>query len=209
MDILDRIREGLVEGDTVVPLVEEALHALPAADILEKSLVVAMEKVGELWKDGTYFLPDIVLATEAFKEALEILTPHLTEGEAPRRGRYLIGVVRGDVHDLGKSIVITMLTSGGFEVIDLGIDVPVEVFVEKVRELEPDILGIGAYMSTTMLLMKEVIKALEEAGLRDKVKVMVGGVPITPGYAQEVGADSYGRDALEALENSLKLMGAG
>ncbi len=206
MEILDRIRQGVVEGDTVVALVEEALQTLPAGDILQKSLVEAMQQVGELWKDGTYFLPDIVLAAEAFKEALEILTPHLARGDVPRRGRYLIGVVQGDVHDLGKSIVITMLTSGGFEVIDLGINVPVEVFVEKVKELNPDILGIGAYMSTTMLLMKDVIKALEEAGIRDKVKVMVGGVPVTPGYAEEVGADSYGRDALEALENSLKLL---
>jgi len=207
VDILDQIRDSIVEGDPVTALVEEALSSKPAVEILNQVLVTAMQRVGELWKDGTYYLPDIVLAADVFKEAMELLEPHLAEGESTKTGKYLIGVVRGDVHDLGKSIVISMLTSGGFEVIDLGVNVPVEVFVEKVREHEPDILGIGAYMSTTMLLMKEVIEALKEAGLRDKVKVMVGGVPITPGYAQDVGADSYGRDALEALENSVRLMG--
>jgi len=209
MEILENISKGITEGDSVLPLVEEALARLSAAEILNGAVIPGIHAAGDLWQEGTYFLPDVILATESFKEAMGLLEPRLGEGDAPRSGRYLIGVVEGDMHDLGKSIVVAMLTSGGFEVVDLGANVPTQSFVDKVREHEPDILGIGAYMSTTMLIMKDVIAALEAEGLRDKVKVMVGGVPVTPQYALDVGADSYGRDALEALENARKLMGVG
>lgn len=208
MEILEGIRKGITEGDSVLHLVEEALASLSAAEVLNGAVIPGIRGAGDLWQEGTYFLPDVILATESFKEAMGMLEPRLGEGEARRVGKYLIGVVEGDMHDLGKSIVVAMLTSGGFEVVDLGANVSTPAFVEEVREHKPDILGIGAYMSTTMLIMKDVIAALEAAGLRDKVKVMVGGVPVTPQYAQDVGADSYGRDALEALENARRLMGA-
>ena len=207
MDILERIKESIREGDSVLALVEEALAAMAPAEVLNGAVIPGIRKAGDLWQDGTYFLPDIILATESFKEAMDLLKPRLGAGDTPRAGRFLIGVVEGDMHDLGKSIVVAMLTSGGFEVVDLGANVSTPVFVEKVREHEPDILGIGAYMSTTMLLMKEAIAALTAEGLRDKVKVMVGGVPVTPQYAQDVGADGYGRDAMEALENARRLIG--
>lgn len=207
MDILERIKESIREGDSVLALVEEALAAMAPAEVLNGAVIPGIRKAGDLWQNGTYFLPDVILATESFKEAMDLLKPRLGVGDTLRAGRFLIGVVEGDMHDLGKSIVVAMLTSGGFEVVDLGANVSTSVFVQKVREHEPDILGIGAYMSTTMLLMKEAIAALTAEGLRDKVKVMVGGVPVTPQYAQDVGADGYGRDAMEALENARRLIG--
>jgi len=207
MEILESISKGITEGDSVLPLLEEALASLSAAEVLNGAVIPGIHAAGDLWQEGTYFLPDVILATESFKEAMGLLEPRLGEGDAPRLGKYLIGVVEGDMHDLGKSIVVAMLTSGGFEVVDLGANVRTQSFVDKVQEHEPDILGIGAYMSTTMLIMKDIIAALEAEGLRERVKVMVGGVPVTPQYAQDVGADSFGRDALEALENARRLMG--
>ncbi|MDY6796518.1 MAG: corrinoid protein [Actinomycetota bacterium] len=207
MDILTNIKEGITAGDPVNELVQEALSSIEPELILNRGVVAGIRRAGELWQEGEYFLPDVILAAETFKEAMELLEPRIGGGADKGAGSYLIGVVEGDMHDLGKSIVIAMLTSGGFEVIDLGSNVPIQTFVDKVREHQPDIVGVGAYMSTTMLLMKDVVEALEKAGLRDGVKVMVGGVPITPQYAEDVGADSYGRDAMEALENARKLMG--
>ena len=207
MDILEEIKRGVREGDSVLSLVEEALSAHAAQEILERAVIPGIQEAGRRWEEGTYFLPDVILATESFREAMGVLEPRLSAGGTAHLGRYLIGVVEGDMHDLGKSIVVAMLTSGGFEVIDLGANVSARVFVDKVREYEPDILGIGAYMSTTMLLMREVIEALADAGLRERVKVMVGGVPVTPRYAEEVGADGFGRDAMEALRTARRLMG--
>ncbi len=208
VDVLARIRDGICNGDPVASLVEEALLAHTAPDILDGAVIPGIREAGRLWDEGIYFLPDVIMATESFKEAMQLMEAGLAAGEISHAGKYLIGVVEGDVHDLGKSIVAAMLTSGGFEVVDLGSNVSVRTFVEKVREHEPDILGIGAYMSTTMLIMREVIEALEAGGLREKVKVMVGGVPITPQYAEDVGADGFGRDAMEALHNALKIVGA-
>ncbi len=207
MNILDQIKEGIVEGDSVTELVEQALAAEKAEKVLSEGVIAGIHRAGELWQEGKFFLPDVILAADAFKEAMEVLEPKLSGKAAAKVGKCIIGVVEGDMHDLGKSIVIAMLTSGGFEVIDLGCDVPVATFVEKVKEHQPDILGLGAYMSTTMLLMNDVIEALREAGLRDGLKVMVGGVPITAKYAEDVGADGWGRDALDALTNAKALLG--
>jgi len=207
MDIMERIRAGIVEGDSVLPLLEEALASHGAEEVLNEAVVPGVLEAGRLWEEGMYYLPDMIFVTDSFKEAFEVLKQGIGEGEGENLGRFLIGVVQGDMHDLGKSIVVAMLTAGGFEVIDLGFDVSVQTFVDKVREMEPDILGIGAYMSTTMLIMKEVIDALDSAGLRGGVKVMVGGVPITPQFAVDVGADGFGRDAMEALKNARKLVG--
>ena len=207
MNVLERIKEGIREGDPVASLVEEALSTVEAEVILDQAVITGIAEAGQLWQEGQYFLPDVVLAAESFKEAMEVLEPRIAEKTREKVATFLIGVVEGDMHDLGKSIVIAMLTSGGFEVVDLGSNVPVQTFVDKVKEYEPDVVGIGAYMSTTMLLIKDVIEALSEAGLRDKVKVMVGGVPVTPGYCEDVGADGFGMDALEALEVARKLVG--
>ncbi len=207
MSILERIKEGITDGDSVTALVEEALASETSEKVLNEAVIAGIHRAGELWQEGKFFLPDVILAADSFKEAMALVEPHLTTKASAKVGKYLIGVVQGDMHDLGKSIVTAMLTSGGFEVLDLGADVPAATFVEKVREHNPDIVGIGAYMSTTMLLMRDVIEALSAAGLREKVKVMVGGVPVTAKYAEDVGADGWGRDALEALKNAKALLG--
>lgn len=209
MELLAKIMDAVTRGEPVIELVEEAFATVEAESILSEAVVPGIERAGEFWQEGEYFLPDVILASESFKEAMSILEPRLAVESTAGSGVFMIGVVEGDMHDLGKSIVITMLTAGGFEVIDLGANVPVHVFVEKVREHRPDILGIGAYMSTTMLIMKDVIAALEEADLRREVKVMVGGVPVTPQWASDIGADGFGRDAMEALANARGLMEAG
>jgi methanogenic corrinoid protein MtbC1 len=181
----EAILNAVVEGDDVEAprLVEEALAAgLPALDILQQGVVAGITKTGELWKANEYFLPDVILSAEAFKAAMVPLGPRLKEGGGGRPShKYVIGVVEGDMHDLGKGLVIALLQSSGFEVIDLGIDVPKARFVEAVKEHQPAIVGMGAYMTTTMLAMKEIIA--------------------------EVGADAWGKDALDARQKALELVG--
>jgi 5-methyltetrahydrofolate--homocysteine methyltransferase len=159
-----------------------------------------------MWKANEYYMPDVILSADAFKAAMAPLEPRLREAANGRpRQKFVIGAVEGDMHDLGKSLVIAMLQSVSFEVIDLGIDVPVERFLEAVKTHHPAIVGLGAYMSTTMLKMKEIIKALEDAGLRQQVKVMVGGVPTSQEFADEIGADAWGKDALVAMQKAIQM----
>ncbi len=203
------ISKAVMEGEEeeAVRRVNEALEAgLPPLEILQRGIVDGINKTGERWKANEYFLPDVILAADAFKAAMVLLKPHLKEEDSLAKGRkVVIGVVQGDVHDLGKSLVIAMLTSAGFEVIDLGIDVPLERFIEAARQHQPHIMGLGAYMSTTMLQMKEIITELGEKGLRQNLKVMVGGVPTSQEFADEIGADAWGKDALDALDKALEL----
>ena len=197
------------EDEDAERLVNEALAAgLPPLAILQQGAVAGITRAGELWKVNEYFLPDVILAADAFKAAMGPLEPRLKEANGGLQGRkFVIGVVAGDMHDLGKGLVIAMLRSSGFEVIDLGIDVPNEKFIQAVREHKPDIVGMGAYMTTTMLGMKEIVAELELQGLRDGVKVLVGGVPTSQEFADEVGADAWGRDALDAMHKALELVG--
>ena len=203
------ISKAVTEGEEeeAVRKVEEALKSgLPPKEIMQRGIVAGISKAGELWKANEYFLPDVIMAADAFKAAMAILKPRLKEGEGVRKGKKIVmGVVQGDVHDLGKSLVIAMLTSAGFEVIDLGIDVPLQKFIDAAREHQPHILGLGAYMTTTMLEMKGIIAELEKQGLRRKLKVMVGGVPTSQEFADQVGADAWGKDALDAVQKALKL----
>jgi corrinoid protein of di/trimethylamine methyltransferase len=205
------IVNAIVEGDDTqaTRLVEAALaQGLPPLDILNRGVVAGINQTGELWAANKYFLPDVILSADAFKAAMVPLEPRLkaSRGGEPSH-KFVIGVVQGDMHDLGKSLVIAMLTSAGFEVIDLGIDVPKERFIEAVRQYRPAILGLGAYMSTTMLEMKDVIAELEKQGLRQGTKVMVGGVPTSQEFADEVGADAWGKDAMVAMQKALELVG--
>jgi len=205
------IVKAIVEGDDAqaTRLVEAALaQGLPPLDILNQGVVAGINQTGELWAANQYFLPDVILSADAFKAAMLPLEPRLkaSRGGEPSH-KFVIGVVQGDMHDLGKSLVIAMLTSAGFEVIDLGIDVPKEKFIEAVRQHRPAILGLGAYMSTTMLEMKDVIAELEKQGLRQGTKVMVGGVPTSQEFADEVGADAWGKDAMVAMQRALELVG--
>ncbi|MEM1658236.1 MAG: cobalamin-dependent protein [Candidatus Jordarchaeales archaeon] len=141
----------------------------------------------------------MVVAGEAMKEGIKILEPYLRTGEAERLGKVVIGTVRGDMHDIGKNIVATLLSGAGFEVIDLGVDVPTEAFVEAVRKHKPHIVGMSALLTTTMVEMENVIKALEHAGLRNKVKIIIGGAPVSKEYAEKIGADAYAKDAVEGV----------
>ncbi|OGR24969.1 MAG: hypothetical protein A2139_06880 [Desulfobacca sp. RBG_16_60_12] len=210
-DQLADLRKAIVEGDDTqaAKLVEAALaQGLPPLDILNQGVVAGINKAGELWAANKYFLPDMILAADAFKAAMLPLEPRIKASRSAQPTRkFVIGVVQGDMHDLGKSLVIAMLTSAGFEVIDLGIDVPKEKFVEAVKQFKPDILGLGAYMSTTMLEMKDIIAELGNQGLRKGLKVMVGGVPTSQEFADEVGADAWGKDAMLAMQKALELVG--
>ena len=209
-DNYQAIGKAVTEGDDVLAgqLVQQALSAgLPPLDILQKGVVAGITKAGELWRANEYFLPDVILAADAFKAGMTPLEPQLKKAGNRPRGKFVIGVVAGDMHDLGKSLVIAMLTSAGFEVIDLGIDVPLNKFVAAVKEHQPTIVGMGAYMTTTMLEMKEVIAELDKQGLRKTTKVMVGGVPTSQEFADEAHADAWGKDALDAMQKALALMG--
>ena len=209
VDKYQAISKAVTEGDDTQAgqLVREALAAgLPAIDILQKGVIPGITKAGDLWKANEFFMPDVILAADAFKAGMAPLEPHLKKGEASRHGKFVIGVVEGDMHDLGKSLVIAMLTSTGFEVIDLGINVPQSEFVAAVKKHQPAIVGMGAYMTTTMLQMKGVIAELEKQGLRKTVKVMVGGVPTSQEFADEVGADAWGKDALDTMQKALKVV---
>jgi 5-methyltetrahydrofolate--homocysteine methyltransferase len=204
------ISKAVTDGEDVTAgrLVREALDAgLPPLEILQQGVVAGITKAGDMWKANEFFLPDVILAADAFKAGMAPLEPRLKQATGNQKGKFVIGVVAGDMHDLGKSLVAAMLTSAGFEVVDLGIDVPLGKFVESVREHKPTIVGLGAYMSTTMLEMKSVIGELDKQGLRPNVKVMVGGVPTSQEFADEVGADAWGRDALDGMQKALKLVG--
>lgn len=208
-DLYKAISKAVTEGEEeeAVKRVNEALKSgLRSTEVMQQGIVAGITKAGELWKANEYFLPDVIMAADAFKAAMAVLKPHIKgEDGRPKGKKFVIGVVQGDVHDLGKSLVIAMFASAGLEVIDLGIDVPLQRFIEAVREHKPDIVGLGAYMTTTMLEMKEVIAELEKQGLRRNLKVMIGGVPTSQEFANEVRADAWGRDALDAMQKALKL----
>jgi len=207
---LAKIKQSIIEGDDVAAkaAVEKALaQGLAPVDILKSGIIPGIETTGKLWDEGQYFMPDVILSAEAFKAAASVIEPRLKAGDVPKVGKVALGVVEGDMHNLGITIVAAMLRGAGFEVEDLGIDVPVATFMAKAKKGKVDILGLGAYMTTTMLVMKDVIKGLEKAKLRDKVRVMVGGVPLTQEYADEIGADAWGKDALDAVVKAKQLMG--
>jgi len=209
--IVEAVKQTIVDGDDdgAVTQIEQALmEGMDPVKVLKQAIVPGIERAGELWHDNVYFMPDVVLSAEAFKAAMKTVDPHLAGREITKLGTVIMGVVAGDMHDLGKSIVIAMLTGAGFEVIDLGVDVPTETFIEKISELKPDIMGVGCYMTTTMLELKAMITFLEDNGLRDTVKIMIGGVPTTQQFADEIGADAWGKDALDAVDKARKLMGA-
>ncbi|RLE65754.1 MAG: cobalamin-binding protein [Thermoprotei archaeon] len=212
MEIFNEIKKNMVELDDVKvkQLIEEALKkGVSPTEIVEKSLRPAMVEIGELFEKGEYFLAELVVAGDIFKEVMdELLLPALRKSgaEIEKLGTVVIGTVKGDLHDIGKSIVASMLRAAGFEVIDLGVDVSPEKFVEAVKKYNANIVGLSALLTTTMLEMKNVIEELKKAGLRDKVKVIVGGAPVTPEFAKEIGADAYARDAVEAVEVCKKLL---
>ncbi|MEM2506886.1 MAG: B12-binding domain-containing protein [Nitrososphaeria archaeon] len=209
-EILTKLQTGVIEGNTEMVKIaanEAVVTRLDPLDAIENGLAKGVRVVGDGFGKGEFFLAELVAAAEAMKVGLEILKPLILQQkkEIKTVGKVVIGTVSGDIHDIGKSIVASLLFAHGFEVIDLGVDVPTEVFVEKVIELKPDILGLSALMTTTMLHQKDVIEALKKAGIRDKVKVMIGGAVVNHEWAMEIGADAWATDALEAVKKAKEL----
>jgi len=199
---LDKLVQCVVDADmdNVKGLVEEGISdGVAPSVLLKEGLIKGLDIVGEKFESGDLFLPEMLAAAMTMKTGVEVLKPHLTGEETETAGTVVIGTVQGDVHDIGKNLVAMMLEGAGFEVIDIGIDVPAEDIVKAVEEKKPQILGLSALLTTTMPALKTTIDALKEAGLRDKVKVMVGGAPVTQDYADEIGADGYASDAAGAV----------
>jgi 5-methyltetrahydrofolate--homocysteine methyltransferase len=198
MSDLHAITETLITGDEdkLKELVQSALAAgTPANEILQKGLIVGMDIVGEKMETGEMFIPEVLMAAQAMSISVEILKPLLAEGEGTSAGKVIIGTVKGDLHDIGKNLVVMMMESAGFEVIDLGIDVDPATFVAAIKENKPSIVGLSALLTTTMPMMRKSIESIEESGLRDSLKIIVGGAPVNQAFADEIGADGYAPDA--------------
>jgi 5-methyltetrahydrofolate--homocysteine methyltransferase len=204
--IYDSILEG--QQNEAVSGVQAAIDAgLPAGDILNEGMVDAMAEVGRLFEEGDYFVPEMLIAARAMQSGLALLKPHLIEADVQSVGTVAIGTVKGDLHDIGKNLVGMMLEGGGFEVVDLGTDVTPEQFVETIQGGGVDILALSALLTTTMANMHATIEALETAGIRDQVRVIIGGAPVTLEYSEQIGADGYSADASRAVTLAKSLIG--
>ena len=204
-DLYDAILTGNAKKAEAVTkaAIEEKLDP---SEVVGKYMIPAMDEVGKRFECNEYFVPELLIAARAMKVSLGLITPHLTGAAAQRAGRVVIGTVQGDLHDIGKNLVASMLEGGGFEVVDLGVDVSPEKFVEACRVKDGTIVALSALLTTTMTMMKQVIDGLEKAGLRKTTKVMVGGAPITQQFADEIGADGYGDNASSAVAMARKLV---
>jgi 5-methyltetrahydrofolate--homocysteine methyltransferase len=196
------VQDDVLRGDhvAIVGHVKELLaRGVAAGDILNRGMIAAMEVIGADFKANRVFIPEVLLSARAMNEALVVLEPHLASGDKAHSGKILIGTVRGDLHDIGKNMVATMLRGVGLEIRDLGINVKVETFVDEVVKHQPDVLALSALLTTTMPEMRKIIEALTEKGIRGRVKVIVGGAPVNQSFAQKIGADGYAHDAGEAV----------
>lgn len=210
MTDLSLLAQAIDKGDRekTVELTQKALDAGDnPQDVITQGLQAGMAAVGEKFSSGEYFLPDMLMAARAMKAGLEVLAPALEETGIPTIGKVVIGTVEGDMHDIGKNVVATFLSGNGFEVFDLGLNVSAQKFIDEVKEKKPDILGMSALLTTTMPVMGKVIKALEEAGMRSSVKVVVGGAPVTQDYADYIRADGYAHDGGRAVPVCRELVG--
>jgi 5-methyltetrahydrofolate--homocysteine methyltransferase len=212
MPDLKELYDAILTGNArkAEAVTKEALEAgTDATELLGKYMIPAMDEVGKRFECNEYFVPELLIAARAMKTALQLLTPKLAAAGAKAVGHVVIGTVQGDLHDIGKNLVASMLEGSGFEVVDLGVDVSPQKFVEAAMEADGTIVGLSALLTTTMTQMKAVIEALKKAGVRDKVKVIIGGAPITQQYADEIGADGYSDNASGAVSIARKLVGAG
>jgi len=211
MEMFEKLAQTVIDGEPedAAELAQQALaQGLDALDCINKGLSPGIDEVGELFATGEYYLPDLILGGDAMKAALEVLEPALAGGQSREiLGRVVLGTVQGDLHEIGKTLVGTMLTANGFEVIDIGVDQPASKFVAAVKEHDATLVGASALLTTTMLHQQEVVGALKEAGLSDRVKVMIGGAPITENWAKEIGADGYAEDAIGAVAVAKELVG--
>jgi len=194
--------EGLDIEGTLVEVKKALSEKIPPFDILKKGLSPGMERIGEKYERKEYFLSELALASHIMKRAMDLLNPYFESLKEAPLGKFLIGTVKGDLHDIGKNIVSTMLIGAGFEVYDIGIDVPDETFLKKTLEIRPDFVGMSSLLTTTMLNMKSVLKLLQENGIRNKLKIFVGGAVVTQSFADEIGADGYAKDALECTQKA-------
>jgi 5-methyltetrahydrofolate--homocysteine methyltransferase len=201
--ILEELKTAVVElnyeitGDLTKKAMDEGYSAV---DILNDALLVALDKVGILFRDGDYYLPDVLMSVKAYHNAYSLLEPELKAGDHAARGVVMIGTVAGDIHDIGKNIFAALLAGHGYDVVDLGVDVPSTTFVEKAKEVNPDIIGFSALLTTTMPAMKDTIDLLLEEGVRDRFKIIVGGAPLNQKFADDIGADGYGEDAQAGVD---------
>jgi corrinoid protein of di/trimethylamine methyltransferase len=210
--LFQEMKAAVLEGEieSAGALARQAVEAgMDPLACIEEGFVPGINEVGRLFEAGEMFLPELVAAAEVMKAALAVLEPELQRRQVARMsaGRVVIGTMFNDIHDIGKDMVASMLTASGFDVVNLGVNVPRAVFVDKVSELRPDILGLSALLTTTMPEQKAVIEALEEAGLRGRVKVLVGGAPVNRQWAESIGADGFAENAIEAVKEAKKLLG--
>lgn len=210
-EVLGKLSDSIVnlDIDGVKKAAEEALAAgVPAYRAVIDGMAKGMEVVGQKYEDGEYFLAELIMAGETMKEGMSVLEPHLKAGDIETAGKIVIGTVRGDLHDIGKNVVVTLLRAANYDVVDLGVDISAEQFVEAAKEHNPDIVAMSALLTTTMIEMENVVESLVKAGLRDRFKIIIGGAPITSEYAEKIGADAAARDAVEGVRTCNKWMKA-
>jgi methylmalonyl-CoA mutase cobalamin-binding domain/chain len=203
MDTKEDIKQKVIDGDIpgTTEAVKKAVESeMPAADILLEALVPGIQEVGRLFEAEKYFLTEMMMAAEAMKQGVAVIQPMLASTDIKSNGKVIIASVAGDVHDIGKNLVALMIQSAGFELEDMGVDVPTEKIVDAVKASNPDVLALSALLTTTRLEIPNIVTSLKDAGLRDKVKVIVGGAPIDKAFAQESGADAYSPDAMQAAK---------
>lgn len=212
-ELFEAMAQSVIDGEDedAVRLAQQVIEqGLDPLEAINQGFVAGLDEVGQQFGCGEMFLPDLVLAAEAMKAAMGVLEPELTKrGEARQMlGTVVIGTVEGDIHDIGKTLVATMLSASGFKVYDLGVNVSIQSFVDKAAEVEANLVGLSALLTTTMVKQKILIESLEEAGLRSRIKVMVGGAPVTRSWAEEIGADGFSEDAIGAVSVAKGLVGA-
>ncbi len=208
--IFEKLSTAVLEGDSATSA--EAAQAgldegLSAKDVLQKGLIVGMDEVGVRFKRGDMFVPEVLMSAEAMSEGMKVIRPLLAESDTQMAGKIVMGTVEGDLHDIGKNLVSMMCEGAGFEIVNIGFDAPPDKFIEAIKEHQPDIVGMSAMLTTTMRAMGHTIKAIEEAGLREQVKVMVGGAPVDQEFADRIGADGYGANAPASSDLAKQLVG--
>lgn len=209
-DILEQIKDAVIKRQRaeIQGLIKTAIEeGVDLNAIIDDGLIAAMDVVGKRFSDSEIFVPEMLVSALTMKLGLEVVKPLLKSEDSQSRGTIIMGTVKGDIHDIGKNIVIMMLEGAGFHVVDLGVDLTVEELVEQVESMKPDLVGLSALLTTTMPEMKRAVQVLQEKGLKQKVKVMVGGAPVSASFAEEIGADGHGADAAEAVELARRLMG--
>ena len=210
MAVLEELSQALINGSApkVKELAQQAIdEGMAPGKVLSEGLIVGMNEVGRRFKNNEFYVPEVLIAARAMHAGMGVLKPLLSEAETASAGTVLVGTVKGDLHDIGKNLVSMMLEGAGFNVVDMGVDVSPEKFLEMVRDKKPQVVGLSALLTTTMPAMKTTIEALKEAGVRDSVKVMIGGAPVTQRYADEIGADGYSPDAASAVDLARRLSG--